>query len=461
VAPSEVLAGSPATPWRTEARALIALAAPLSLAFLAQMAISVTDVVMMGWLGPADLAAGSLASNYNGLFFFFGMGVGTATAPMIAHALGARRMGQIRPIVQCGLWLVLGLSLPFGLGIWWGADVLVLIGQDPSTAFKGEAYLRTAIWALPANLIFVVLRNFVAAHSRPRSALVVVVLAIAVNAAANYALMFGHWGAPRLELMGAGIATSIADWFMALALLAFVLVDRRFRRYRLWARAWPIDLSLLKEMLRIGVPIGFTVLAEMGMFMVTTFLAGLVDTMTLAAHAIAMQTSGIAFMVPFGLGQAASVRIGLAAGGGRLGDVRLAGWTAIAVGLATSLGAAVLIWFGAPLVVDGFLDLDDAATRPLVPLASSFLAVVAFMQIFDTNQSVAAGALRGLKDTRVPMIYATVGYWGVGLAVAVGLGFGLGWGGVGIWIGMAAGLAVVASLLTWRFARLDRWYAGS
>jgi len=450
----DTFAGPPAAPWRTEARALIVLAAPLSLAFLAQMAISVTDVVMMGWLGPADLAAGSLASNYNGLFFFFGMGLGTATAPMIAHALGARRMGQIRPITQCGLALALVISLPFGLGIWWGADVLVLIGQEPATALKGQDYLRTAVWALPANLIFVVLRNFVAAHSRPRSALVVVVLAIAINAGANYALMFGHWGAPRLELMGAGISTSIADWFMALALLGFILIDRRFRRYRLWARVARLELTLLREMLRIGVPIGFTVLAEMGLFMVTTFLAGLVDTMTLAAHAIAMQTSGIAFMVPFGLGQAASVRIGLAAGGGRGRDIRTAGWTAIGVGLATALIAAVLIWFGASLIVDGFLDLDDTATAPLVPLALSFLAVVAVMQIFDTTQGVAAGALRGLKDTRVPMIYALIGYWGVGLATSILLGFGLGWGGVGIWIGMAAGLAVVAVLLIRRFARL-------
>ena len=370
-----------------------------------------------------------LASNYLGLFFFFGMGVGTATAPMIAHALGARRLAQIRPITQCGLWLMLAISLPFGFGIWWGADVLVVIGQEPATALKGEDYLRAAVWALPASLIFVVLRNFVVGHSRPRSALIVVVLAIVMNAAANYALMFGHWGAPRLELMGAGISTSIADWFMALALFGFVLVDRRFRRYRLAARIWQLEMSLVKEMLGIGVPIGFTVLAEMGLFMVTTFLAGLIDTMTLAAHAIAMQTAGIAFMVPFGLGQAASVRIGLAAGAGRTRDIRTAGWTAMGVGLATSLIAVALIWFGAPLVVDGFLDLDDRATARLVPLALSFLAVVAFMQIFDTAQSVAAGALRGLKDTRVPMIYALIGYWGVGLSVSLFVGFWLrlGW----------------------------------
>ncbi len=452
---SKTLAGRPATPLRSEVRALIALAAPLSLAFLAQMAITVTDVVMMGWLGPDDLAAGSLASNYNALFFFFGTGLGTAVAPMIAHALGARRLRDIRPITQCGIILVLALSLPFGAGIWWGADVLTLIGQDPENARRAEGYLRTVIWALPTAMIFVVLRNFVAAHSRPRSALVVVVLAIGVNAAANYALMFGNWGAPRLELAGAGIATSIADAFMAIALLGFILTDRRFRRYHLWARVMKIDATITREMLRIGVPIGFTILAEMGLFMVTTFMAGLIDTMTLAAHAIAMQTAGVAFMVPFGLAQAASVRIGLAAGGGRHDDVRRAGWVALGIGGMTSLTAAVLIWFGATLIVDGFLDLEDTATAPLVPIALSFLAVIAFMQIFDTTQAVAAGVLRGLKDTRVPMIYALIGYWVVGLATSILLGFGAGWGGVGIWIGTGVGLAVVSILLIVRFLRMD------
>ena len=211
----------------------------------------------------------------------------------------------------------------------------------------------------------------------------------------------------------------------------------------------------MREMLRIGVPIGFTVLAEMGLFMVTTFLAGLVDTMTLAAHAIAMQTSGVAFMVPFGLGQAASVRIGLAAGSGRHDIIKRAGWVALGIGGVTSLTVAVLIWFGAPLIVDGFLDLENPSTAPLVPLALSFLAVVAFMQIFDTSQSVAAGVLRGLKDTRVPMIYALIGYWGVGLATSILLGFVAGWGGVGIWIGMAVGLAIVSLMLIGRFHRMN------
>lgn len=241
---------------------------------------------------------------------------------------------------------------------------------------------------------------------------------------------------------------------MAFALLAFVLTDRRFRRYHLLARMSQISGKIFREMLRIGVPIGFTVLAEMGLFMVTTFMAGLLDTMTLAAHAIAMQTAGVAFMVPFGLSQAASVRIGLAAGSGRHDDVRRTGWIALGIGGVTSLTAAVLIWFGAPLIVDGFLDLEDAATAPLMPIALSFLAVIAFMQIFDTSQAVAAGVLRGLKDTRVPMIYALIGYWLVGLAASILLGFVAGWGGVGIWIGTAVGLALVSALLIGRFYRM-------
>ena len=440
-------------PSPAEAHAMIALATPLSLAFAAQMAIGITDVVMMGWLGPADLAAGTLASNTLYLMFYFGMGVGTAVSPMVAHALGARRIADVRPTVQAGVLVALILSLPFGMVAWWGKDVLLLLGQEAGTAARASDYLRAAVWSLPANLVFVVLRNVAAAHSRPRPALVIVIVAGLINALANWALMFGNLGMPRLELTGAGIATTIATWTMALAMAGFLLADRRFRRYRFHRRIERLRWTHARELLVIGVPIGFSILAEMGMFSVTVFIAGLVSTETLAAIAIAMQTSGIGFIVPFGIAQAATVRIGRAAGAGDAAGIGTAAGTAFCTGLVWIALGSTTIWFGAPLIVDGFLDLADPATAPLVPIALGLLAITAIFQMFDTTQAIASGVLRGLKDTRVPMLYALIGYWGVGLPAAILLAFAAGLGGDGIWWGITAGLAAAAVLLVARVLR--------
>jgi len=447
---------TPAHPALAEARAMTVLAAPLSLAFLAQMAMVVTDMVMMGWLGPAHLAAGALGGGYLHLFFYFGLGLGMATAPIVAHALGARRIGEIRPAVQAALAIVLVLSVPFGLVGWFGAPILLAMGQDTATVALAEGYLRTAVFFLPAALVFVVLRNVAAAHSRPRSPLVIMVAATGFNAFMNWVLMFGNLGAPRLELVGAGIATSASAWLTAIAMLGFLLLDRRFRRYHFLARIDRLRWRHVRETVVVGVPIGLTVLAEMGAFSVTTLLAGLVDADTLAALAIAMQTSGLGFIVPFGLAQAATVRVGLAAGRGDPAAQHRAAWTALALGGVWIIVASLAIWFGRPLIIDGFLDLDDPSVLPLIPLAMGMLAITAAFQIFDTTQAVAAGILRGRKDTRLPMVYALIGYWIVGLPAAVALGLGLDWGGEGIWWGMTAGLAATALLMTGRVVRQMR-----
>jgi MATE family multidrug resistance protein len=440
-------------PSAAEARAMIVLGVPLSAAFLVQMAMHVTDVVLMGWLGPADLAAGTLASNFVFLMVYFGMGLGAAVSPIIAQALGGRRLGEVRPAVQAAVLTVVAVSLPFCLLTWWGEPILRALGQDPAVAARATEFLHTAVWGLPAYLVVIVLRNVAAAHSRPRPALVVVTIACLFNAVAAYGLMFGAWGLPRLELAGAGLATSLASWLMALALAGFLLLDRRFRRYRFLARLDRLERRHFAELLRVGLPIGLMVTAEMGLFSVTAFIAGMVSTETLAALAIAMQTSGLGFIVPFGLAQAATVRVGLAAGRGDAAGVRTATATAFVLSLAWIVTASATIGFGAPLIVDGYLDLDDPANAPLVPIALGLLLITAVFQMFDTTQAIASGVLRGLKDTRVPMLIAIVGYWGVGLPMALLLAFPLGLGGEGIWWGATCGLAAAAALLVARVAR--------
>ena len=331
--------------WRREAHATTSLAVPLALTNLAYMAIGTTDVVMMGWLGSESLAAGTLAAYFYGFFYFFCLGVLGSVAPILAQHIGARRFRQVRPTVRQGLWLSLLLALSSIPIIWYAPSVLVVLGQDPDLVKAGEPYLHTMVIGFVPGLWLLVFSEFLAAHARPRAVLVVMVLGIFVNGLADYTLMFGNFGFPRLGLVGAGIASATVTTFMFLSVLGFVLIDRRLRRYRLLGRLWRADWVQLYEIVRVGVPIAVTELAEMSMFFGATLIMGLLGTAALAAHAIAGQCCGIVFMLPLGLAQAASVRVGRAAGAGDHRAVVRAGWTAMGLGVAFCVcaGTGVLV----------------------------------------------------------------------------------------------------------------------
>ncbi|MEE8272780.1 MAG: MATE family efflux transporter [Alphaproteobacteria bacterium] len=443
-------------PWRPEAWATLRLAVPLVFAQVAQIAINTTDVVMMGWLGPAALAGGALGGNVLFPALLFGLGIVSATAPMVAQSLGARQFRAVRRTVRQGFWIVVAYTIPVSVALWYAGSILIAMGQAPANADLAQAYLRAAVWSLAPGLWIVVLRSFVAAHSRPRSVLVVTLLGVVVNAVGDYVLMFGKLGFPALGVVGAGVSTSIVNAFMFLVLFGYVLRDRKFRRYALLARFWRPDWARFREILRLGMPIGLAILAEAGMFSAAALLMGLISTAALAAHAIALQCAGVAFMVPLGISQAATVRVGLAAGAGDRSGVGHAGWSALALGAAFSTVPILAFWLLPEPLVDVFLDLALPATRPVAELAAAMLGVAALFQLVDGAQVIAAGVLRGLKDTKVPMVIAAFGYWGVGFPGSVALGFGLGLGGVGVWLGLALGLAASALMLIHRFHRRDR-----
>ncbi len=441
-------------PWRAESRALVALAVPLIMTGMAAIAITTTDVVMMGWLGPEALAAGSLGGHFYSSAFFFGMGLVTAVAPLVAQALGGRRYRLVRRSVRQGLWAGAVLAVPLCFAIWHTEAILTLLGQNPQTAADAGSYLRAHVWGFLPALGFIVLAEFLSAHSRPRAVMVVAVCAVGVNAVLNYGLMFGNFGLPRLELVGAGVSSAIVDSLMFLSLLAFVYIDRRFRRYRILGRIWRADWPLFREVFRIGLPIAFTVLAETGLFLASSLLIGLLGTEQLAGHAIAIQLVALAFMVPYGVGQAATVRVGLAFGAGDGRGVALAGWAALSWGCGFAVLPACLFWFAAPELVDLFLDLEQARNDQVAAYAAAYLTVAVLFQFADAAQVVAMGSLRGLKDTRIPLGIAVLGYWVFGISVAVLLGFTLALGGSGIWLGLAIGLTTTAALLIWRFSVL-------
>ena len=447
-----MIAPSVSTPWRTETRAMLALAWPLILANLTTQVIQATDVLMMGRLGAGPLAAAMLALNLTFTLNLLILGVLIASSPMMARALGQRSnaVRDVRRTFRAGLWWIMLVLPPYWLALWQVGAVLRGFGQSPELADMGQTFLRAYMWSTAPWLLFQLLRNFVSALERPRVVLWLSIGGIAVNALLSWSLIFGHFGLPALGLVGGGIGSTLAWTAMCGALALVIRRDRQFRRFHLFGRLWRFDGHRLRAMIALGWPIGLTMGLEMGVFALAALFMGWIGTTAVAAHSVALQIAALTFMVPLGLGQAATVRVGLALGRGDAAGITRAGWTAWVIGVGFMGTMALLMWAIPRPLVTLFL-VDIPANFAVIALAVSFLKVAAAFQLVDGAQVVGAGMLRGLHDTRVPLIFALVGYWGIGIGVGMWLAFNRGWAGVGIWVGLAAGLAFVAVLM------LDRW----
>jgi MATE family multidrug resistance protein len=453
--------------WREEIRATVALAWPLILTNLAHTLINATDVVLLGWAGSATLAAGTLGINLYFAFLIFGLGLVTATAPMIARELGARAhsVRDVRRTVRQAMWAAAAMVVPVWLILWHTEAILLAIGQDPVLAAGAQQLVRALQWGMLPALFYVILRSFVSALELPVWSMIVGAAAVLFNAVLNYGLILGHFGFPPMGLRGAGIGSTCANSFMFVAMALVIVLHPRFRRYRLFGRFWRADWQRFRAVWRLGLPIAVTLALEITIFNAAVFLMGLIGASSIAAHAVAIQVAAFTFMVPLGLSQAVTVRVGLAFGRRDREGIARAGWTAFVLGVAFMALMALLILAIPHQLVSLFLDPADPANAEVIGLAVSFLFIAALFQIFDGAQAVGAGMLRGLHDTKVPMAFAAFGYWVVGLLTALGLAFGLGWEGLGIWIGLATGLAVVAVLMMLRWMRRERlgllaWEAG-
>ncbi|WP_308517723.1 MATE family efflux transporter [Sphingomonas flavescens] len=442
------------SPWRDELRATLALAWPLILANLTMQLIQATDVILLGWLGAKELAAAALGLSLSFGMVLFALGVLTASSPMIASALGARfnAVRDVRRTFRQSVWAAALMAAPVLVVLWNAEGIILAFGQEPELASLAGRFLRGYMWVIPPWMLFQTLRNFVSAMERPGWILVISSVGIPLNALVSWALIFGHLGLPALGILGGGIGSSIVWTAMALALTAVVLSDRQFRRFHLFGRFWRPDWPRFRQLFRLGGPIGLTMGFEGGVFSAAAYLMGLFGAPSVAAHQIALQIAATTFMVPLALGQAATVRVGLAYGRNDPHAVALAGWTAFVLGIAfMTVMAGVMFLFPRELITL-FLD-DSAANANVISLGVSFLLIAALFQIADGAQVVGAGMLRGLHDTRVPMIFALFGYWAIGLGVGIALAFVLDWRGVGIWVGLAAGLGVVALLMLWRWTQ--------
>jgi MATE family multidrug resistance protein len=448
----------PRSLWRAELRATLTLAWPLIATNLAQMALTTTDVIVLGRLGPEALAAATLASNLYFAILIFGIGLVSATAPMMAEALGRKRKAvrDIRRTFRQGLWSALIISVPAWLLLWHTEALLLLLRQDARLAADAQVFMRALQWGFLPTLGFIAVRSFVAALERPLWALLLTVATVLFNVLANYVLVFGHFGLPALGMFGSGLATAMSNTLLFVALAVTISVAKRFRRYHLFGRWWRADWPRLQALWRLGLPIGATMAFEITVFNAAVFLIGSFGPIAIAAHAIALQIAGISFMVPLGLSQAATVRVGLAYGARDRAGISRAGWTAFMLALVFNTAMSALLLVAPGTLIGAFLPTDDPANAPVVVLAHGFLFCAALFQIADGVQAVCAGMLRGLQDTRIPMLYAALGYWGFGAPLALLAAFPAGLAGIGVWIGLAGGLALVAVLMTRRWMTRER-----
>lgn len=456
---SEVTAGAfaPAksSAWRTEVIETLWLAAPMALTQLGQIAMMTTDLALIGRLGDQSVAAAALAHTVLFATFTMGLGLVSAVTPLAAQAVGARNPRQVRAALRVGLWATVTAGVPLTLVQLFGEQMLLGLGQDPGTAKLAGLYLDGLAWSLLPSWLFIALRGFMGAVNRPEPALWIMLAAIPINLGLAYLLIHGGYGLPQLGIFGAGLATAIVAVGMCVAAAIVCVTMRPFRKYQVFGEVWRFDGPLMGRLLHLGLPISGASVLEYGVFGAAALLMGKFGTTALAAHQIALQIAAIMFMVPMGISIAATVRVGHAIGRADAEGARRAGFAAITLGLVFMAAMTLLVALTRHQIPHLFLG-DSAQSAATAELTAALLIVGASFFIADGLQVVANGALRGRNDTRVPLLFAVLGFWVIAFPCCWLLGFTAGFGPFGVWIGLAIGLVVYAALLVWRFHLLSR-----
>ena len=434
---------------RSQARALLRLGLPIVVSQLAQMAIVTTDTVMIGWYDVPSLAALSLSGSIWFIIFILGSGFAWAVMPIVASAIALNDMREARRATRMAMWLsgIYGIAVtPLFLFF---EQVFVAMGQDAEVArLSGEYMVWLGLATAPALLV-TTLRSYLSALERPNVFLAVILFTGLLNVVLNYALIFGNLGAPELGIAGAGIASLIGN-LTSLALLAH-FSDRVRPEFELFRNIHRADREFLGRVFRLGLPIGLTNFAETGLFAASTLMMGWIGTVALAAHGVAMQIAALTFMMHLGLSQAITVRAGRAWGKGDRAMLKVASQAATVLSLAASATTIVLFLTMPEFLVGLFVDPLDPQAPAILAVGASLLAVAALFQFVDSGQVMALGMLRGVQDTRVPMIIAVVSYWLVGLPVSYCFGFAFRLEAIGIWLGLTVGLACACVAMQFRF----------
>lgn len=443
------------------ARAMLVLGLPLIGSHLAQMALHVSNTVIMGWHDVAGLAATVLGGSAFFVVFILGSGFAQAVMPMVAQAMGRGDEAQVRRDARMGLWL----SILFGLAsyplFWFSGTILLALGQKLEVAALAQTYLRLAGLGMVPALVVMVLKSYLAALERTQVVLWVTLTAVPLNAALCWALVFGHGPWPEMGVAGAAWASLSMQLLSVLVLASYAAWLPMARKFRLFQRFWRPDWLAMGQVFRLGLPIGLTALAESALFQAVALMMGWIGTMELAAHGIAMQITAVGFMVHVGLSNAVTVRVGRFAGAGEWAAARRTGKAALGLSALVACGQVVLYLTLAAPIISLFLDRANPQAPALIVFGAMLLTYAAAFQMMDAGQVLALGLLRGVQDTRVPMWIAIGAYWLAGAPAAYLLAFTFGFGGPGLWMGLTLGLTLASSLLMWRFwSRVPRGGSG-
>ncbi len=443
---------------RTEIKESLRLTIPLANAQVAQAATGFVDTLMMGWLGQETIAGGGLAATTFTTLLVTATGVVVGLSPLVAEAYGAGCIKRIQQLTQQGIWLSVLVSIPIMLLLGQIDTLMRQLGQAATIITLAKTYLDIMLWGFFPALVFAMLKSVVSSLSQPRPVIVIVVAGTVFNAIGNYILGFGKLGFPIMELKGIAWASALSQWLMLLLLLIYIFRYRQLRNYQLFQNLPQLKPKILRELLWLGVPIAISFAFEIGLFTTTTYLMGVLGTQVLAAHQIVFQTIAVIFMVPLGMSFATTIRVGQWNGQQNAEGVRRAAYVSVCLGAFFMSVMVIALLIFPQQVIAVYLDVDNPENAQVISLATSMLSIAALSQILDGVQTTVAGTLRGLKDTRMPMLLSFLAFWGVGLTSGYLLGFHFGFGGVGLWLGQLLGVAMSAGLFIWRFQRLMSEY---
>jgi MATE family multidrug resistance protein len=426
-----------------ELPALLKLAGPVIISEIGWMVMGIVDTIMVGPLGPAAIGAAGLGSGVFTAIAIFGMGLMLGVDAFVSQANGAGDQAECRRWLHSGVWLAAAVG-PLIMGLTWVLYAsLDAWGLHPQIHVLVGPYLRgLSVGALPL-IVYAAFRRYLIGMHLVKPIMYALVTANIVNAIANWILIYGHLGVPALGVEGSAWATTIARTWMALFLLVAIRLEHRRRLNRQPHLPWSLDIGRIKRLIALGFPAASQVTLEVGVFAAATALAGKLDPVSSGSHQIALNIAALAFMVPLGLSSAGAVRVGHAVGARDMSRAVHAGWTALAAGAAIMalIGLVLFLW---PVLLISAFTTDHRMVDIGVPL----LAIAAGFQLFDGTQAVVTGVLRGIGDTRVPMIMNVIGHWLFGLPVGYALCYWYGWGVLGLWVGLSVGLIFTALVLT-------------
>ena len=441
---------SPAKSLSDHLWATLTLSFPLMIGQIALISIWTADIIMMGWINTDALAAGTQANRMYQPLYFIAIGLTLAVSPLTSQALGGKKQRIARQVLRMGIWMAILYGLFTIIPMWHGEAILLWLRQDPAIAEHAALYLRLMGVGMPFTFVFFVLRNYISAYQKPIPPVIITCIGVVINIILNQAFAMGWFGLPAMELAGIGLATARTFILMVFMLIIYMVTNKHIGRTRPFGRLLRFNPKVMKRLLIVGFPIGLTLLAETGMFIVGGIYMGIFGIAAVAASGISNQIGAVAYMIPLAISLATTIRIGHAAGANQPNEAIRAGIMSVLLVTSITLVLTVIIYLFRAELVQLFLNPDDALYDAVMTYAVAMIIIVAIFQLFDGLQSVFIAALRGISDTRMPALISIFCYWGIGLTSGYILATPLDYGPIGIWIGITIGLIAATCILGWR-----------